>query len=79
MFKPTAIANPMTVVLVAAASHVENKSKTTQNTDALKYLVLQELYKIGITPKKHLLSKAFLTKLINIIHFKKYITHKFLL
>ncbi len=79
MFKPTAIAGLMTMALVAAASHVKNGSKMTQHTDALKNLILQELYKNGITPKNHLSSKALLTKLINIIHIKKNITLKLLL
>jgi hypothetical protein len=79
MIKPTAIANLMTVALVAAASHVKNGSKMTQHNDKLKNLILQELYKNGITRKNHLLSKALLTKLINIIDIKKYINLKFLL
>jgi hypothetical protein len=32
------------VVLVAAASNVENGNKMTQYTDAVKNLILQELY-----------------------------------
>jgi hypothetical protein len=33
----------MTVVLVAAASHVENRNKMTQHNDALKNLILKQL------------------------------------
>jgi hypothetical protein len=44
MFEPIAIAALMTVALVVAASHVKNGSKTPQNTDTLKNLILQELY-----------------------------------
>jgi hypothetical protein len=33
----------MNVVLVAAASHIENGNKITQDTDALKILILQQL------------------------------------
>jgi hypothetical protein len=33
----------MNVVLVMAASHIENGSKMTQHTDALKILILQQL------------------------------------
>jgi hypothetical protein len=33
----------MNVVLVAAASHVENRNEMTQHTDALKILILQQL------------------------------------
>jgi hypothetical protein len=33
----------MNVVLVAAASHIENGNEMTQHTDALKILILQQL------------------------------------
>jgi hypothetical protein len=33
----------MNMVLVAAASHIENGNKMAQHTDALKILVLQQL------------------------------------
>jgi hypothetical protein len=33
----------MNVVLVAAASHIENGNKMTQHTGALKILILQQL------------------------------------
>jgi hypothetical protein len=33
----------MNVVLVAAASHIENENNMTQQTDALKILIFQEL------------------------------------
>jgi hypothetical protein len=35
----------MNVVLVAAASHIENENEMTQHTDALKILILQHLLK----------------------------------
>ncbi len=41
----------MNVVLVAAASHVENGNEITQHTDALKILILQ-----------HILEKYWLVK-----------------
>jgi hypothetical protein len=36
----------MNVVLVAAASHIENGNKMTQHTDALKNLIPQQLLEI---------------------------------
>jgi hypothetical protein len=33
----------MNVVLVAAASHIENGNEMTQHTDALKNLIIQQL------------------------------------
>jgi hypothetical protein len=34
----------MNVVLLAAASYIENGKKMTQHTDALKILILQQLF-----------------------------------
>jgi hypothetical protein len=33
----------MKVVLVAAASHIENENEMTQHTDALKIVILQQV------------------------------------